>query len=349
MSNTNEPKSFDYRSAGVNIDAGQELVDRIKPACQSTRRPEVVTKIGGFSGLCRIPTGYEKPLLVSATDGVGTKVKLAIDHQSYRGIGIDLVAMCVNDLVVCGAEPLFFLDYYATGALRLERAATVIESIAAGCKQANCALIGGETAEMPGMYQGADFDLAGFCVGVVEEDQMITGESIAPGDKIIALASSGIHSNGYSLVRKIIDTLEINTETTEIDGRPLIEALMEPTKIYVKSLLGLNKTVNIQGLAHITGGGLTENIPRILPDTTAVTLNRDSWKLSALYQWLQASGNLDWSELARTFNCGVGMIAIVKPDQAETAIQYLNSQGETAWLLGEVTARDPQRPIVNFA
>lgn len=330
-------QGLSYAAAGVNIDAGNELVERIKPACKSTTRPEVMGGIGGFGGLCRIPAGYQSPIMVSATDGVGTKLKLAIDQQRFEGIGIDLVAMCVNDLVVCGAEPLFFLDYYATGALDLDAATTVINSIADGCKKAGCALTGGETAEMPGMYQANDFDLAGFCVGIVEEEKIISGADVTAGDQLIALASSGPHSNGYSLIRKVLDHTGIDPTQEQLDGQPLIDLLLAPTHIYVKSLLALNKAVTVKSMAHITGGGLPENLPRVLPSTLQANINTQSWKWPTVFQWLQHQGNIDQAEMLRTFNCGVGMVVVVGANEADQALQQLADLGETAWLIGDIS------------
>lgn len=337
--------SLSYKDAGVDIDAGDALVQRIKSVAKATSRPEVVGGLGGFGALCRIPTGYKSPLLVSGTDGVGTKLKLALQLNRHDTIGIDLVAMCVNDLLVCGAEPLFFLDYYATGKLDVDTAATVVAGIGEGCKQANCALIGGETAEMPGMYQDDDYDLAGFCVGVVEEDEVITGNNVAKGDVLIALASSGAHSNGYSLVRKVIDVsgVDVNSSDKTLDSKPISDALMAPTRIYVKAIKALQTALgndNIHAMSHITGGGLTDNLPRVLPDDLAAQIDTQSWQFSELFTWLQSEGNIAQSEMYRTFNCGVGFVIVVPKDKAELAIQTLNNAGETAWQLGEMVSRD---------
>lgn len=334
--------SLSYKDAGVDIDAGEALVQRIKAVAKATSRPEVVGGLGGFGALCRIPQGYQSPLLVSGTDGVGTKLKLALQLNQHDTIGQDLVAMCVNDLLVCGAEPLFFLDYYATGKLDVDTAATVIAGIGEGCRLAGCALIGGETAEMPGMYQGEDYDLAGFCVGVVEESEVITGEHVQQGDVLIALASSGVHSNGYSLVRKVIEVSGVDIANTQLDGKPLKDVLLAPTKIYVKAIQALQKTLdhaNIHAMAHITGGGLTENLPRVLPDDLAASIDTSSWTLPAVFAWLQTHGNIAPSELYRTFNCGVGFVVVLPADQADTAIDLLDAQGETAWKLGEIVKR----------
>jgi phosphoribosylformylglycinamidine cyclo-ligase len=324
-----------YRDAGVDIDAGDALVDRIKPLVRRTQRPEVLAGIGGFGALVEIPAGYRKPVLVSGTDGVGTKLRLAIDTGRHDTIGIDLVAMCANDVVVQGAEPLFFLDYYATGKLSVDVAEAVIRGIVEGCSQAGAALVGGETAEMPGMYHGDDYDLAGFCVGVVEKESIIDGSRVAAGNAIIGLASSGAHSNGYSLIRKLVDIAGANAQT-QLDGRPLFDRLLTPTRIYVKSLLELMRKLPVHSLAHITGGGLTDNIPRVLPEDLEVTLDRRSWARDPLFDWMQSTGNIDASEMYRTFNCGIGMVAIVPADRAEETVKLLQACGERASILGEV-------------
>jgi phosphoribosylformylglycinamidine cyclo-ligase len=331
----NKPPGITYRDAGVDIDAGDALVDRIKPLVKRTQRPEVLAGIGGFGALVELPPGYKRPVLVSGTDGVGTKLRLAIDTGRHDTIGIDLVAMCANDVVVQGAEPLFFLDYYATGKLRVDVAEAVIRGIAEGCAQAGAALVGGETAEMPGMYHGEDYDLAGFCVGVVEKDGIIDGTKIQPGDAVIGLASSGAHSNGYSLIRKLV-TLAGANESTQLEGKPLYDRLLAPTRIYVKSLLALAKKVPVRGFAHITGGGITDNIPRVLPEGLEVVLERTSWHRDPLFDWLRTTARIDNAEMYRTFNCGIGMIAIVPPDHADEAIRLLLDRGETASLIGEV-------------
>ncbi|MGM8886592.1 phosphoribosylformylglycinamidine cyclo-ligase [Psychrobacter sp. 1U2] len=336
--------SLSYKDAGVDIDAGDALVQRIKSVAKATTRPEVVGGLGGFGALCRIPTGYTSPLLVSGTDGVGTKLKLALQLNRHDTIGIDLVAMCVNDLLVCGAEPLFFLDYYATGKLDVDTAATVVSGIGEGCKLANCALIGGETAEMPGMYQDEDYDLAGFCVGVVEEAEVITGEHVSEGDVLIALASSGAHSNGYSLVRKVIEVsgVDVSTSAETLDGQPIADALMAPTRIYVKAIKALQDTLGssaLHAMSHITGGGLTDNLPRVLPDHLAASIDTASWQFSELFNWLQTQGNIAQSEMYRTFNCGVGFVVVVPKEHADKAIDILNNNGEQAWQLGEMVSR----------
>ena len=329
------PQSLSYKDAGVDIDAGNALVANIKGIARRTRRPEVMGGIGGFGALCRIPEGYRKPVLVSGTDGVGTKLRLAMQLGIHDTIGIDLVAMCVNDLVVAGAEPLFFLDYYATGKLDVSTATQVVSGIGAGCEQAGCALVGGETAEMPGMYEGEDYDLAGFCVGVVEEDRIIDGSRVQPGDALIGLASSGAHSNGYSLIRKILEVSGADTSAA-FDGRTLGEALLAPTRIYVKPLLALMKHCDVRALAHITGGGLLENIPRVLPEGCRATLDTTSWEEPELFRWLARAGNVERQEMYRTFNCGIGMVVCVPEADCDRAIAFLQEQGETAWRLGKV-------------
>ncbi len=329
-------KSVTYRDAGVDIDAGEALVDRIKPMVRRTHRPEVLGGIGGFGALVELPVGrWRRPVLVSGTDGVGTKLRLAIDMGRHQTIGIDLVAMCANDVAVCGAEPLFFLDYYATGRLSVPVAASVIEGIAEGCVRAGCALVGGETAEMPGLYQGDDYDLAGFCVGVVEKEAILDGHATRPGDLIIGMASSGAHSNGYSLIRKLI-TDSGAVPATSIAGRSLFDRLLEPTRIYVKSMLALTRAVGVRSFAHITGGGLLENIPRALPKGLEAVLERDHWPRDPLFDWLQHTGNITDTEMHRTFNCGVGMIVIVPPESAAESLAVLQSLGETAWVIGSV-------------
>lgn len=335
MSTGSDNSSLSYKDAGVDIDAGNALVDRIKGVAKSTSRPEVMGGLGGFGALCRIPEGYRKPVLVSGTDGVGTKLRLAMDLGKHDTIGIDLVAMCVNDLVVAGAEPLFFLDYYATGKLNVDTAADVVTGIGKGCELSGAALVGGETAEMPGMYEGEDYDLAGFCTGVVEEDEIIDGSNVKVGDTLIGLASSGPHSNGYSLIRKIIEVrgAELNED---LDGQPLSDALMAPTRIYVKSLLKLIKESQVNALSHITGGGLLENIPRVLPGNAKAVIDTQSWKMPAVFNWLQQQGNVEATEMYRTFNCGVGMIICVPADKQEEALQILKGAGEEAWVIGSI-------------
>ena len=327
--------SLSYKDAGVDINAGDELVQRIKGVAKRTSRPEVLGGLGGFGALCEIPSKYKKPVLVSGTDGVGTKLRLAIDLKKHDTVGIDLVAMCVNDLVVTGAEPLFFLDYYATGHLDVDVAADVVTGIGTGCEQAGCALVGGETAEMPGMYEGDDYDLAGFCVGVVEKDKIISGNTVAAGDALIGLASSGPHSNGYSLIRKIIEVSGADVQG-DLDGKPLADHLMAPTRIYVKSLLALIEKFEVKALAHITGGGITENVPRVLPAATNAVIETQSWQWPTVFKWLQEKGNVDTREMYRTFNCGVGMILAVPADQAQAVVAELNGAGEQAWVIGSI-------------
>lgn len=340
--------SLSYKDAGVDIDAGEALVSRIKSVAKATSRPEVMGGLGGFGALCRIPTGYKSPLLVSGTDGVGTKLKLALQLNRHETIGQDLVAMCVNDLLVCGAEPLFFLDYYATGKLDVDTAATVIAGIGEGCQLANCALIGGETAEMPGMYQDEDYDLAGFCVGVVEESEVITGDNVQKGDVLIALASSGAHSNGYSLIRKVIEVTKTDVANETLSDRSLADALMAPTRIYVKSVNALQKSLgnaNIHAMAHITGGGLTENLPRVLPDHLAAEIDTTSWQLPEVFQWLQQGGNIQTLEMYRTFNCGVGFILAIPVEKAEQAMNELAASGETVWRIGQIITRTDEAVV----
>ncbi len=327
--------SLSYKDAGVDIDAGNALVDRIKGVVKRTRRPEVMGGIGGFGALCELPSKYKQPVLVSGTDGVGTKLRLAMDLKKHDTIGIDLVAMCVNDLIVQGAEPLFFLDYYATGKLDVDTAANVVTGIGEGCLQAGCALIGGETAEMPGMYHGEDYDVAGFCVGVVEKEDIIDGSKVSQGDAIIAVASSGPHSNGYSLIRKIIEVSGADVNT-ELEGKTLADHLLEPTRIYVKPVLKMLESCEVHAISHITGGGFWENIPRVLPDGTKAVIDGNSWEWPAIFNWLQENGNVTEHEMYRTFNCGVGLVIALPAEQAQKAIDILNQEGENAWLLGSI-------------
>lgn len=344
----NEQKpSLSYKDAGVDIDAGNALVQRIKHVTRRTTRPEVMGSIGGFGALCEIPAGYKQPVLVSGTDGVGTKLRLAIDLKKHDTVGIDLVAMCVNDLIVQGAEPLFFLDYYATGKLDVDVAADVVAGIGEGCVQSGCALIGGETAEMPGMYEAGDYDLAGFCVGVVEKADIIDGSKVAAGDALIAVASSGPHSNGYSLIRKVIEVANADL-TADFHGKPLAEHLMAPTRIYVKPVLELIKQVNVHAISHITGGGFQENIPRVLPEHCKAVVERNSWQWPVIFSWLQEHGNIAREEMFRTFNCGVGLIIAVPADQADQAVAVLNNQGENAWVIGTVADRQGDEEQVEF-
>ena len=327
-----------YRDAGVDIDAGDRLVDNIKPLAKRTLRPEVLNGIGGFGALFEISKKYRNPVLVSGTDGVGTKLKLAFQLNRHGTIGIDLVAMSVNDILVQGAEPLFFLDYFACGKLHVETATQVVGGIAAGCEQAGCALIGGETAEMPGMYPHGEYDLAGFAVGAVEKDRIISGATIQAGDMVLGIASSGAHSNGYSLIRKIIENNRVDL-SADFHGQPLADAIMAPTRIYVKPLLALIEQLPVKGLAHITGGGLVENVPRILPDQLAAVLYRDAWEMPPLFRWLQQQGNIADHEMARVFNCGIGMVVVVAPEHTKNALHSLRAAGETAWRIGEIKPR----------
>jgi phosphoribosylformylglycinamidine cyclo-ligase len=327
-------RDFTYKSAGVDIDAGDELVERIKPAVKRTQRPEVIGTLGGFGGLFRVPQGYREPVLVSGTDGVGTKLKLAIDFDAHDEVGIDLVAMCANDVVVLGAEPLFFLDYFSTPKLDVDIAERVIAGIAHGCELAGAALIGGETAEHPGMHTPGEYDLAGFCVGIVEKAKIIDGRDIAAGDAIIGLGSSGLHSNGFSLIRRILDAYP-NAPRELLDGRPLIEHLLAPTRIYVRTVLGATRKMSIKGIAHITGGGLTENIPRVLPRGLGARLDSSAWSAPAVFGWLSSIG-IAPAEMHRTFNCGIGMIFIVAAEDAAAALAELAARGEHAFAIGTV-------------
>jgi phosphoribosylformylglycinamidine cyclo-ligase len=328
-------KPLTYKDDGVDIDAGNELVERIKPLVAKTRRPEVLAGLGGFGGLFALPPDrYREPVLVSGTDGVGTKLKLAQMTGIHDTIGIDLVAMCVNDVLVQGAEPLFFLDYFACGRLDTDMATAVIKGIADGCEQAGAALIGGETAEMPDMYADGEYDLAGFCVGAVEKSLIIDGSSIKQGDAIIGLASSGPHSNGYSLIRKVLEI----AGSAEINGSPVESLLMKPTRIYVKPILALMASVSVKGLAHITGGGISDNLPRILGEDLHASIDTTSWRQPAVFDWLQETGGIDTAEMRRTFNCGVGMTVIVDPGDLDQALGILTAAGESAWPLGEIRA-----------
>lgn len=346
MSNEKQPLS--YKDAGVDIDAGNALVENIKGAVKRTNRPEVMGGLGGFGSVCQLPTGYKEPVLVAGTDGVGTKLRLAIDLAKHDTVGIDLVAMCVNDLIVQGAEPLFFLDYYATAKLDVKVASSVVEGIAEGCIQSGCALVGGETAEMPGMYHKGDYDIAGFCVGVAEKSRLIDGTKVASGDQLIALGASGPHSNGFSLIRKV---LEVNSTVPKelLDGKAISDHLLEPTKIYVKSVLALLKEVEVHALSHITGGGFWENIPRVLPETAQAVINGESWQWPSIFNWLQDKGNITTHEMYRTFNCGVGMVIVVPKDKVEQSIEILTAHGENAWHIGEIANSNEGEEQVVFA
>ncbi len=331
--------SLSYRDAGVDIDAGDSLVERIKPLARRTMRPEVLAGIGGFGALMELPRNYKEPVLISGTDGVGTKLKLAFHMNKHDTIGQDLVAMSVNDILVQGAEPLFFLDYFACGHLDVDVAEQVVAGIARGCELSGCALIGGETAEMPGMYPAGEYDLAGFAVGVAEKSKVITGRDIQPGDAVLGLASSGPHSNGYSLVRKIIEVSGADL-ASPFAGRTLGEVLLTPTRIYVKPLLALMGEMHVKGLAHITGGGITGNVPRVLPDHVTAVIEAGSWDWPAAFQWLQQQGNVALSEMHRTFNCGIGMVMVVDKGDADAAMKFLAARGETVFRLGEIRARE---------
>ncbi|GMQ96773.1 MAG: phosphoribosylformylglycinamidine cyclo-ligase [Gammaproteobacteria bacterium] len=346
MTDSTKPKGMTYKGAGVDIAAGNELVRRIKPLAKSTARSGVLAGIGGFGGLFQM-AGYTDPVLVAGTDGVGTKLKLAIELDRHDSIGIDLVAMCVNDVLVQGAEPLFFLDYLATGKLDVDRAEAIIRGIAKGCRQAGCALLGGETAEMPGMYHGEDYDLAGFCVGVVERNAMIDGSQIRMGDVLVGIASSGPHSNGYSLIRTLITQSGADLAAS-FEGKTLGKILLAPTRIYVNSVHSLMRTRLIHGLVHITGGGLTENLPRIMPETLRARIDTRSWRWPAIFNWLQTTGGIDTREMYRTFNCGIGMVVAVAPNDAKRCVEILGEQGEQAWQLGEIISATPDTAQVQF-
>jgi phosphoribosylformylglycinamidine cyclo-ligase len=346
VSTQDTSNSLNYRDSGVDIDAGSELIERIKPAVAKTRRPGVLAGLGGFGALFELPLDrYREPVLVSGTDGVGTKLKLAVEAGLHDSIGIDLVAMCVNDIVVAGAEPLFFLDYYATGKLDLDVASDVITGIAAGCELAGAALVGGETAEMPGMYSDGDYDLAGFSVGIVEKSAILDGSTVAVGDTLIGLAASGPHSNGYSLIRKILE-VSGSQLSDDLQGRPLAEWLLAPTRIYVKSLLSLFGQVKVHALAHITGGGLTENLPRVLPENTRAVIDTDAWQAGTIFDWLQHNGNVETMEMYRTFNCGIGMVVCVAAADARTALDHLNSLGEDARIIGHIEQSEGKPGVV---
>jgi len=331
--------SLSYRDAGVDIDAGDALVENIKPFAKRTMRPEVLGGIGGFGALVEISKKYREPVLVSGTDGVGTKLKLAFEWNRHDTVGTDLVAMSVNDILVQGAEPLFFLDYFACGKLDVAQATEVVRGIAAGCEQSGCALIGGETAEMPGMYPSGEYDLAGFAVGVVEKSRIITGRDIKPGDVVLGLASNGAHSNGYSLVRKIVERAAPDLDAPFDQGKSLRDAIIAPTRLYVKPLLALMERQTVKGMAHITGGGITENTPRVLPGDVVADIDASSWPLPPLFQWLQREGQVDMQEMYRTFNCGIGMVVIVAAQDAEAARTLLAEQGETVYTIGSIRAR----------
>jgi phosphoribosylformylglycinamidine cyclo-ligase len=345
---TKATQSLSYKDAGVDIDAGNALIEKIKGAAKRTRRPEVMAGLGGFGALFELPTGYKQPVLVSGTDGVGTKLRLALDSGKHSTVGIDLVAMCVNDLIVCGAEPLFFLDYYATGKLDVDIAASVVNGIADGCELSGCSLIGGETAEMPGMYEGEDYDLAGFCVGIAEKSELIDGSKVAVGDTLIGLASSGPHSNGYSLIRKVLEVTNTDASSLELEGEKLIDLLMAPTKIYVKSLLNLISKLPVHAIAHITGGGLLENIPRVLPNNATAVINTKAWQRPIVFDWLQEQGNIESQEMYRTLNCGVGMVICVPADAQKEALELLTNSGEKAFVLGTIEETKTGQPQVQL-
>jgi len=333
-----EKNSISYRDAGVDIEAGDALVERIKPFAKRTMRPEVLGGIGGFGSLFEVPKKFKNPVLVSGTDGVGTKLKLAFQLNKHDTVGIDLVAMSVNDILVQGAEPLFFLDYFACGKLDVDTAAQVVQGIAAGCEQSGCALVGGETAEMPGMYPAGEYDLAGFVVGAADKDALIDGSTIAEGDVVLGLASNGAHSNGYSLVRKLIDLSGVDLES-DFYGRPFRDVVMAPTRIYVKPILKLLQAIKVKGMAHITGGGITENVPRVLPEGLTAEVHQGSWEIPPLFSWLQEQGNITDQEMYRTFNCGIGMVVIVSAQDVAVAKALLSAEGEQVWEIGRIRAQ----------
>lgn len=345
---SNKPAGFTYLEAGVDIDAGNELVERIKPAVKSTHRDGVLTGLGGFGGLFQLDTKrYKEPLLVSGTDGVGTKLLLARQLGCHDTIGIDLVAMCVNDILTCGAEPLFFLDYYATGKLQVEHAQAVIEGIASGCRLANCALIGGETAEMPDLYKQDEYDLAGFAVGVVERSKLIDGSHIKAGHIVLGLQSSGPHSNGYSLIRKVLEHSGDDT-MMPLDGEPLGAALLKPTRIYVETLLSLLSQYPLDGLAHITGGGISENITRIIPPGLGLEIDLSAWKQPAVFDWLQTRGQISEQEMLRTFNCGIGMVILVAADLENPICTTLTASGEPVHRIGRIVEQTESEPLLSY-
>ncbi len=338
---------MDYKSAGVDIEAGNSLVERIKPVAAKTRTAGVMAGLGGFGSMFELPLDrYQNPVLVSGTDGVGTKLKLAIELGIHNTVGIDLVAMCVNDIVVQGAEPLFFLDYYATGKLDVEVAASVVEGIGEGCLQAGAALIGGETAEMPGMYTDGEYDLAGFCVGIVEKDKVLDGSKVAAGDKLLGLASTGPHSNGYSLVRKVLAHSGASVDDEFEAGKTLGQALLMPTRIYVKALLQVLQILPVHALAHITGGGITENLPRVLPQGLSAKINLAGWEQPSVFNWLQQQGNISQADMLLTFNCGIGMVVCVPAEHEQEAIEILSAVGETVYQVGEIVVDEPGRQVI---
>ena len=336
--------SLSYRDAGVDIDAGDALVDRIKPLAKKTLRDGVLGGIGGFGALFEVPKRYKEPVLVSGTDGVGTKLKLAFELNRHDTVGQDLVAMSVNDILVLGAESLFFLDYFACGKLDVDVAARVVGGIARGCEESGCALIGGETAEMPGMYPPGEYDLAGFCVGAVEKSAIVDGRAIVPGDVVLGIASSGVHSNGYSLVRRIVERVGAAALPATLDGQPFRERVMAPTRLYVKPVLAAMQQLRVKGMSHITGGGLVENIPRCLPEGTTAVLEQRAWPRPEIFDWLQREGGVAEAEMHRTFNCGIGFVLVVAPDDAQRALQVLREQGQSAYRIGEIAPRAAGEP-----
>lgn len=348
MQDTKTKKSLSYREAGVNIETGNQLVTRIKPIAELTKRHEVLSGLGGFAALYELPTSqYRNPVLVSSTDGVGTKQKLALTAKTFNNIGIDLVAMCVNDIIVYGAEPLFFLDYYATGKLVLDQAETIVRSIGQGCQQAGVALVGGETAELPGLYRHEDYDLAGFAVGIVEKREIIDGKSVIPGNTLIGLASSGPHANGYSLINTLLERKRVDL-TELLAGKTLAELLLAPTKIYTKSILSLIKKIQVNAIAHITGGGIIDNLPRVLPQKTKAVITANYWQIADIFLWIQEQGQIEWEEMYRTFNCGIGMVICVAKQDADKTLDILEQNGEKAWPIGTIENRKVNEPCVIF-
>ncbi|PPI86688.1 phosphoribosylformylglycinamidine cyclo-ligase [Candidatus Pantoea edessiphila] len=338
--------SITYQDAGVNIENSSTLIQRIKKIVKKTNMPEIISQIGGFNSLCELPKNYTEPVLVATTDGVGTKLRLANYTKNYENIGIDLVAMCVNDIIVCGAKPLFFLDYYSTSKLDVEIATSVINSIVKGCTISDCALIGGETAEIPGIYTNQDYDMAGFCIGVVEKSKIIDGKKIQENDMLIALSSSGPHSNGYSLIHKILETNQINPLISKLNEKPLIDYLIEPTRIYVKNILKLTEKFDIKGIVHITGGGFVENIPRILPNNTQAVIIDSTWTWPPIFQWIQKQGNIKKREMYHIFNCGVGIIVIANQIEANEIISFMKKINEKSWIIGTIKKSNSKERVI---
>ncbi|VFP78354.1 Phosphoribosylformylglycinamidine cyclo-ligase [Candidatus Erwinia haradaeae] len=340
---------FSYKNSGVDIDASNVLISRLKGIVKKTRRPEVIGELGGFAALCSLPKKYRDPILVSSTDGVGTKLQLAMQLQSYDTIGIDLVAMCVNDLIVLGAEPVFFLDYYAMSKLNIDTASKIMTGIAQGCLESGCSLVGGETAEMPGIYRGEDCDLAGFSLGIVEREGIIDGYKVRDGDILVALGSSGLHSNGYSLVRQLLEHTKISIDTAIFNGQLLAELLLIPTRIYVKSILTLIQQINVHAIVHVTGGGLLDNLPRVLPVNLQAVIEASSWDWPPVFRWIKQSSDMNRSEMYHTFNCGVGMVIIIDPSSLDQTLHIMSNSGELAWKIGFVkSSSSSERVVINI-